>query len=193
VTAVSALATVALIFTYALVSRETSVSATAAGSLPIASLLALPASLAARLRREVRLFVLSGCTRNSPRRCNGWLSRWGKRRWRDRAMRNAPQFLCLDRHPRSVGLVGLDGFVCLDEGRRQFWLSRRLHLFAVTVLRLVVSIISTRLTAFSGSHEVALSRRIYLSAGPGNVQSLPSRRWLVIFAIALDIAGSAGG
>jgi len=58
--AVPAFATVSLVLRYTLVHSETGISASATGTLTIATFLALTAPLASRLRRQVRLFLFDG-------------------------------------------------------------------------------------------------------------------------------------
>ena len=219
VTSVTTLATVALIFTDALLSGNTGIPTATAGPLSIAPLLALAAALAARLGRQIRLLVVDGADGERSGRGDGWLARSGKGSRRHgtgdagflgfglaRLRR-----LCLGSSLWGAGFGGVAlGSGGIATGAGGFGLGV-LELGGGHQARgeaiLGVVAIATNFYAFvrngrltSGRHAGCLARRVgslagvleETAGGRGTKPLLPSGRHLV-FAVAVDVACSTSG
>lgn len=204
--AVSALATVALVFTDALFRGQAGVTAATAGALSVAALLALAAALAPGLGGEVNLFIVAIRWRQSRARRLGLLARWGQRRGRHGPVANDGQgyrgLLDLGRTSGARGLLRLGGFAGLGADGSSLVLrtarQRSLRLLcdvlgavllgAVLVVGIVAASLGVALgkeVAFGGMEDLAHSAR--------GVELLTTSLGQLILALALAIARSAGG
>lgn len=175
VASITALATVAFIFADALVRGKTGVSASSARALAITTLLALAASLAARLGRQVRLIIASRGN-GSADRSDGRLAR-----------------VCCGCRGHGGARSG-GGLFRLDAGRLGGLGLGRLGLGHGLRLGLVVILLfAAVLNLVVGEHKVTFRGRVDGARVARHVQLLAAGRGQFVLAVTLAIASGTSG